>query len=420
MAKRSDDILVLDDEANYAEMLVHLLEAEGFSADMRTSPAEALQALRNKAYSLVVSDYKMPEVDGAEFLRRVREIHPQLPVIMVSGFMNTPELLKVANIGVTLVLEKPFETKVFLEHVRRFAEPTAGAAQRSEIKAAPATTAQVTETTFPKGTNLLADASPAARIFLQQLWDGLATGVVAVQSPQGGEITLLLRDAARWTKKQVPAQRIAPAQLRQADKLELDQQLLTVLDARFTARLEDFPALIVKLKQQLGTDTTLIILVPSKEAADAAMLPLAELPPLAGRPEDVAFYAKAMLNTAIRKLSLTPGAVRVLLNYNWPGNYDELYGVMRRCTMLPANTEITAATVEKAIADGRGAVEPGVGNATLEDYLTRRQGEFLVKVSTENPQEGLKTAGVDPSLINKGTPLSLHALLYPDILPGKK
>ena len=93
MAQR---ILVLDDEENYADMLRALLEQHSFLVDSVTDPARALERLHGTGYELVISDYKMPGMDGADFLSRAREMNPDLPVILVSGLMNTPDLVKVA------------------------------------------------------------------------------------------------------------------------------------------------------------------------------------------------------------------------------------------------------------------------------------------------------------------------------------
>lgn len=119
----SSDILVLDDEENYAVMLNDLLCAHHFCVDTITKPVEALEALREKRYALIISDYNMPVMGGAEFLEHARKIDPSIPVIMISGHMNTPELVKVANIGVSVVLEKPFDTQNFINHVRKYAFP---------------------------------------------------------------------------------------------------------------------------------------------------------------------------------------------------------------------------------------------------------------------------------------------------------
>ena len=65
-------ILVLDDEEYYAEMLRDLLVQEGFRTEMVTKPVEALKALDSEEYGLVVADYKMPVMDGADFMERAR------------------------------------------------------------------------------------------------------------------------------------------------------------------------------------------------------------------------------------------------------------------------------------------------------------------------------------------------------------
>lgn len=116
-------ILVLDDEENYALMLQDLLRENNYLVDMATRPEQAITLLEEIPYDLVISDYKMPVMDGADFLKKARELYPNLPFILVSGLMNTPELVKVANMSVTLVMEKPLDTGAFLQQVSRFSKP---------------------------------------------------------------------------------------------------------------------------------------------------------------------------------------------------------------------------------------------------------------------------------------------------------
>ena len=75
----------------------------------------------------------MPVMDGADFLKKARELYPNLPFILVSGLMNTPELVKVANMSVTLVMEKPLDTAAFLRHVARFSEPMTARSKRHSL-----------------------------------------------------------------------------------------------------------------------------------------------------------------------------------------------------------------------------------------------------------------------------------------------
>ena len=115
----SKPILLIDDEEQFAQMLRDLLQLNGYEAEYCLDPSEALTRLQNENFELVITDYRIPEMDGAQFLEATRLFNPDIPVIMISGLMNMPELIRVANIGVTLVLEKPFKTEELLEHVAR-------------------------------------------------------------------------------------------------------------------------------------------------------------------------------------------------------------------------------------------------------------------------------------------------------------
>ena len=100
----SKPILLIDDEEKFAQMLQELLQLSGYESDYCLNPKEAVARLRQEEFDLVITDYKMPEMDGAEFLQEARKLNPDLPVIMISGLMNMPELIKVANIVALLII----------------------------------------------------------------------------------------------------------------------------------------------------------------------------------------------------------------------------------------------------------------------------------------------------------------------------
>ncbi len=406
MPKRSDDILVLDDEVNYAEMLADLLRKQGFSTDVRTEPADALEAIRKRPYSLIVSDFKMPELDGAEFLKRVRDMHPDLPVIMISGFMNTPELLRVANIGVTLVLEKPFDTEVFFEHVRRFADPVGESRAMANQMAAPTPPPARRPSVpqhgdYPEGPLDSSDVSEVSRIFLQALWEGVSKGVVGLVAPRGAETPLILRDVGRWVGLRAPAQRISAAELRSGDPLQLEPDYLTVLDVRLSHNLDDLQELIELARAEMPRPSPLIVLLPDDYEIGSAPIHAVKILPLYGRPEDLAYYTRQIIGRRSPPMRLTPEAVRVLLAYEWPVNYDELHAVLQLAMAETEGNEIDAETLSRAIHEGGGAELQDLQEANLAQFLRRRQKEFL----KQNP---------DPA---KGH--AADELLFPDLLEGR-
>ena len=83
-------ILVVDDEAHYADMLRDLLLQHNFITDMAVVGApKRSRRCRSEDYALIIADYKMPGMDGSEFLQRVRVRNATIPFFMVSGLMNT-------------------------------------------------------------------------------------------------------------------------------------------------------------------------------------------------------------------------------------------------------------------------------------------------------------------------------------------
>jgi len=82
-------ILVVDDDRYLLDLLIETLKTIGYNAVGVSRPREALTILRTDKFGLVITDIKMPDMDGVEFSRRVKEEHPDLPVILISGVLGS-------------------------------------------------------------------------------------------------------------------------------------------------------------------------------------------------------------------------------------------------------------------------------------------------------------------------------------------
>ena len=117
-AVESARILVVDDERSMREMLAILLKREGHDVSVAESGRGAIDLLNQKPFDLVVSDARMPDVDGLEVLRHARSINPSVIAIMVTAY-GSPDLLRgVAQLGVNDYVEKPFNTEVLRFRIR--------------------------------------------------------------------------------------------------------------------------------------------------------------------------------------------------------------------------------------------------------------------------------------------------------------
>ncbi len=113
-------ILILEDNDQYRALLTEVLTSVGFDVCAESNGLAADKALENQPVDLVITDLVMPERDGLGTIRHLRETHPELPVIAISGDtpLNTGLYLTLAQkLGAARILEKPFSTKTLVSAV---------------------------------------------------------------------------------------------------------------------------------------------------------------------------------------------------------------------------------------------------------------------------------------------------------------
>ena len=104
-------ILLVDDDEWIRDSMSFFFEAEGCNLLTFETAEEAMEAVTQQAYDIVISDYKLPGMDGLEFLRRVKEKQPNAFEILVTAYANC-EIEKEANeIGVKDIIPKPFTSE---------------------------------------------------------------------------------------------------------------------------------------------------------------------------------------------------------------------------------------------------------------------------------------------------------------------
>ena len=101
-------ILVVDDEPDMRAALAHALNRSGFRVESAASGSEAVVKCKKHPYSLVITDAKMPEMDGMELLASVRKLSPQMPVIMITAFGTVNSAVEAMQQGASDYILKPF------------------------------------------------------------------------------------------------------------------------------------------------------------------------------------------------------------------------------------------------------------------------------------------------------------------------
>jgi excisionase family DNA binding protein len=101
-------VLVVDDEATIRDLLSKTLALAEYDVDMAPDGRTALDKLRIIPYDLLITDLKMPGVDGLTVIREARRLKADLPVIIITGFSNEASAIEAVNLGVSGYLTKPF------------------------------------------------------------------------------------------------------------------------------------------------------------------------------------------------------------------------------------------------------------------------------------------------------------------------
>ena len=115
----SKTVLVVDDEAMVRDLLTEVLRLQGYNVLAAGSAAEALRVAASTAtIQLLVTDLMMPEVDGLELTRRFRVMHPNIPVLMVSGSLPLLHAMSEPDLERFDFLAKPFQLNELLQKVR--------------------------------------------------------------------------------------------------------------------------------------------------------------------------------------------------------------------------------------------------------------------------------------------------------------
>lgn len=117
-----ETVLIVDDEKNYPLILSAVLEDEGFETLTANSGAEALSVLQQAEVDLVLTDMKMPAMDGIELLEHIKEKDPELPVIMMTAHGTVDKAVEAMQKGAYSYILKPFENDRLILYVKKAIE----------------------------------------------------------------------------------------------------------------------------------------------------------------------------------------------------------------------------------------------------------------------------------------------------------
>jgi DNA-binding NtrC family response regulator len=418
-------ILVVDDERNYLTILSRILEGEGYRVSTADNPFAALELLSRESIALVLSDLKMPRMDGMEFYRRMKEEIGDLPFVVLTAFATVETALEAMKAGVFDYLTKPFKNEEILLTVQKALD---FARLRSENALLRRQLAQSVGRELlgesPAIKRLLDDigrVAPARTSILIGGESGVGKELVARalhQSSPRADGPLVVVNCAAFPETLLESELFGHERGAFTGALERKQGLLEVADGG-TLFLDEIGELPLCLQPKLlrvlqdrrfrrvgGTaeiesDVRLVaasnrdlkVLIEAGQFREDLYYRLnvvtLQVPPLRERPEDIPLLATHFLRKFAREMGraiqgIDPEALRILQGHEWPGNVRELQNAIERGVLFCGGETLLAEHLPEALRDrapgpGRGPLPDFAADRSLPDLLEQVERDLICK-----------------------------------------
>jgi two-component system response regulator AtoC len=371
-------VLIVDDEPGIRSFLSEALADEGYEIGEAADGALAIHELRARAFHLVITDLKMPGVDGMQLLAHVREQHPDTEVIVLTAHGSVESAVRAMKLGAFDYLEKPLsspaELRLLVEralerhHLRARKEASADADEPALTFGAPVMkpVLRALEKVAPTDATvlLLGESGTGKEVAARAIhrWSARASGpFVAVNcaalSPTLLESELFGHERGAFTGAH--QRRRGRIELAEGGTFFLDEvaelspalqaKLLRVIQERSFERVGGAQTVRADVRFVAATHRDLASRIESGEFREdlyhrLAVFPV-KLPALRERPEDVLPLARSLVariaaSRARPGLALSEGAERRIEQHPWPGNVRELENAIERAVILAEGDRI--------------------------------------------------------------------------------
>jgi two-component system response regulator RegA len=113
-----DKVLLVDDEVEFTETLAERMKARGLEVDTADSGLKAVEKVKDTSYDAIILDMAMPGMDGIETLRLLLEKHPNLQIILLTGYATLEKGVEAVKLGARDFLEKPADINKLMEKIK--------------------------------------------------------------------------------------------------------------------------------------------------------------------------------------------------------------------------------------------------------------------------------------------------------------
>ncbi len=432
-------ILVVDDDPAMSEFLREELEHEGFAVEVASSGRAGIERIKQGGIELVVSDVKMPDLDGLDLLREVREVHPAPYVITITAFGSIDTAIRAVKLGAFDYITKPFEIeqlvlvieKALSEQALRFEV----ARLREEVARSTRLDSLIGHSRAMQEVFALVrrvSASEASVLVTGESGTGkeLIARAIHAGSPRAARPLVALNCAAipeTLLESDLFGYKRGAFTDAKADKpglfveaaggsifldeigelpMPLQPKLLRVLQEREIRPLGATKAEKVDVRLISATNRDLDRRLRDGRFREDLFYRLnvihIHLPPLRDRVEDVLplaehFLARSASRAGKPITGFREAAKKLLLGYGWPGNVRELENVVERAVALAEDTIITADDLPPAMRDRKNQdrITTALAQGLTLEQLEKEYIQRVLQAEGGNKTRAAQRLGLD-------------------------
>lgn len=114
----SEKVLLVDDEKEFLEIMSERMEARGMEVTTAQSADQALSLISKQSFDAIIMDFQMPEMDGMEALKAIKEKKPELQIILLTGYGTIEKTVEAMKVGATDFLQKPADIEELAKKIK--------------------------------------------------------------------------------------------------------------------------------------------------------------------------------------------------------------------------------------------------------------------------------------------------------------
>lgn len=433
------NILIVEDDVNLNRGLVHVIKKMGYDVCSTESGEQALKYIKQQSFDLVISDLKLPGIDGKQVLKAAKQYNDGIMFIMITAYGTVDTAVSAMKEGAEDYILKPFDMEEFKVVVKKTLEKKSLLMDNTQVRP------QLKQTSAFD--NIIGNSPGMSEIFktIHQVKDSKSTVLIRGETGTGKELVAraIHYNGDRAAKPYVPVNCAAINENLMSSELfghvkgaftgavsdkqgvfeaadggtlfldeigdigkGLQQTLLRAIERGEIQPVGSFKRRIVQVRIIAATNRNLEDMVEKGTFREDLYYRLnvvtISLPPLRERVDDIALLADHFLkryadqnNKRIDHIS--PDALKLMEKYNWPGNVRELENIIERATLFETSPVLSVGSLPSIFRHSVSRTPRR--NINSLDQMNRTHIEEVLESTGGNKTEASKILGINRSTL---------------------